>query len=85
MGPDNDELTKEQEEHRGLALRNDLAELEIIQKKIDVLRDAGFSNDEIKNIVHNVIVKPLELLDKHIDDDRITDVELSENKKLANV
>lgn len=49
------------------------AENEVISQRIEILKNAGFSEIEIREFVHKAIVEPLNKLDGHINAGRIDD------------
>lgn len=58
---------REDLERRKLTHEVELQNLTIINQQIDTLGRMGFSQDEIRNLLHNQVMRPLEQLGKHVE------------------
>ncbi len=56
-------------------LNNELLRTQLIEKRVEILRSAGFSENEIRSLLNKHLVRPLLELDKHQDSGLIDDAE----------
>jgi hypothetical protein len=55
------------EEARRQRLENDVLELDVVKKKLDILRELGATDDDLAPIRETLIIRPLRGLDQHQD------------------
>jgi hypothetical protein len=72
------------QEKRRLSYENDLREIEvhsksldIVGKQIELMRSAGASEDEIQNVMRQTFYRPLKAVSRHLDSEQISDSEIT--------
>ncbi|MCD0165919.1 hypothetical protein [Deinococcus sp. 12RED42] len=89
----NDRWTRKKEaqllpyEQRRLELENNILESRAIAERISVLRQAGIREEAIREVINNLVIKPLDKIERYQDHGIITDstlVSLGENGESSN-
>ncbi|HEX4605010.1 MAG TPA: hypothetical protein VH724_13510, partial [Candidatus Angelobacter sp.] len=70
-----DKQYRESQERRGLELENKLREAELMRRRIEVAKELGASEEELRSVLQHFVLQPLNELDKYQDQGLITGVE----------